>query len=141
MSINLLHHTKFIAPATCVISIITDVPAMSCTPKQILHSGFYLRGPNFCKICKVLTRSQILILKLLFYFRQPATEHSPKLSQKNIYSLQIPDIRCGYPSTYGMCPTTVVPLHVAMARDHGNFVYHSDKPVFLPLHLTMHTSS
>ena len=41
----------------------------------IPYSGFYLRGPNFCKICEVLTSSQILILKLLFYFREPATEH------------------------------------------------------------------
>ena len=41
----------------------------------ILYSGFYLRGPNFCKICEVLTSSQILILQLLFYFREPATEH------------------------------------------------------------------
>ena len=42
--------------------------------------------------------------------------------------------------TYGMCPTTVVPLHVAMARDHGYFMCHGDKPALL-LHLTMHTSS
>ena len=35
MSINLLHHAKFIASATCVISIIVDEPAMPCTPKQI----------------------------------------------------------------------------------------------------------
>ena len=42
---------------------------------HIPYSGFYLRGPNFCKICEVLTSSQILILKLLFYFREPATKH------------------------------------------------------------------
>ena len=34
------------------------------------------------------------------------------------------------------CPTTVVPLHVATAKDHGDFVCHSDKQVFLLLHLT-----
>ena len=48
----------------------------------------YLRGPNFCKICKVLTSSQILILKLLFYFRVPATEHvilTPGYPRKHIY--------------------------------------------------------
>ena len=39
------------------------------------YSGFYLPGPNFCDICEVLTSSQILILKLLFYFREPATVH------------------------------------------------------------------
>ena len=39
-----------------------------------------------------------------------------------------------------MCPTTVVPLHVATAKDHGDFVRHSDKPA-LPLHLIMRTSS
>ena len=41
----------------------------------IPYSGFYLRGPNFCEICEVLTSSQILILKLLFYFHETATEH------------------------------------------------------------------
>ena len=40
-----------------------------------------------------------------------------------------------------MCPTTVLPLHVAMAKDHGDFVCHSDKQALLLLHLTMHTSS
>ena len=39
------------------------------------YSRFYLRGPNFCEICEVWTSSQILILKLLFYFRELATEH------------------------------------------------------------------
>ena len=39
------------------------------------YSGFYLRGSNFCEICEVLASSQILILRLLFYFREPATEH------------------------------------------------------------------
>ena len=29
---------------------------------DIPYSGFYLRGPNFCEICEVLTSSQILIL-------------------------------------------------------------------------------
>ena len=32
--------------------------AVRCIP----YSGFYLRGPNFCEICEVLTSSQILIL-------------------------------------------------------------------------------
>ena len=43
--------------------------------QNISYSGFYLWGPNFCEIYEVLTSSQILILKLLFYFREPATEH------------------------------------------------------------------
>ena len=95
--------------------------------EAIPYSGFYLRGPNFCEICEVLTSSQILILKLLFYFCEPATEHV---------------ILCRYPSTYGMYPTAVVPLHVATARDHGDFMCHGDKPALLGLlHLTLHTSS
>ena len=32
------------------------------TGDLIPYSGFYLRGPNFCEICEVLTSSQILIL-------------------------------------------------------------------------------
>ena len=35
---------------------------------EILYSGFYLRGPNFCEICEVLTSLQILILKQFFSF-------------------------------------------------------------------------
>ena len=106
----------------------------------IPYSGFYLRGPNFCKICEVLTSSQILILRLLFYFREPATEHviiapgyprKPYIAYKSQISVYV----------WGMCPTTVVPLHVATARGHGNFVCHGDKPALLLLHLTMHTSS
>ena len=44
---------------------------------------------------------------------------------------------------YSMCPTTVVPLHVATltAKDYGGFPCHGDKPALLLLHLTMHTSS
>ena len=44
---------------------------------KLPYSGFYLRGPNFCEICEMLKSSQILILKLLFYFHEPAaaTEH------------------------------------------------------------------
>ena len=42
MSINLLRHAKFIASATCVISIIIDVPAVSCTPKQIDLQAFFV---------------------------------------------------------------------------------------------------
>ena len=52
-----------------------------------MYSGFYLRGPNFCEICEVLMSSQILILKLLFYFREPATEHvilAPGYPRKHI---------------------------------------------------------
>ena len=60
----------------------------------IPYSGFYLRGPNFCEICEVLTSSQILILKLIFYFREPATEHvilAPGYPRKTYiaYKLQI----------------------------------------------------
>ena len=31
----------------------------------LLYRGFYLQGPNFCKICEVFTSLQILILKQL----------------------------------------------------------------------------
>ena len=61
----------------------------SLTLLSIPYSGFYLRGPNFCEICEVLINSQILILKLLVYFREPATEHfilSPRYPRKHIYS-------------------------------------------------------
>ena len=33
---------KFIASATCVISIIIDAPAVSCTPKQIDLQVFFV---------------------------------------------------------------------------------------------------
>ena len=40
------------------------------------YSGFYLRGPNFCKICEVFTSLQILILKqFLFSINTPITLH------------------------------------------------------------------
>ena len=42
MSINLLHHAKFIELATCVISIIIDALAVSCTPKQIDLQAFFV---------------------------------------------------------------------------------------------------
>ena len=42
MSINLLRHAKFIASAACVISIIIDAPAVSCTPKQIDLQAFFV---------------------------------------------------------------------------------------------------
>ena len=45
---------------------------------------------------------------------------------------------------YGMYPasvSSVVPLHVATAKNHGDFVCHSDKQALVLLHLTMHTSS
>ena len=41
VSINLLRHAKLIVSATCVISIITDAPAVSCTPKQIDLQVFF----------------------------------------------------------------------------------------------------
>ena len=39
-----------------------------------------------------------------------------------------------------MCPTTVVPLRVATAKEHGDFVCHGDKLALLLLHLIMPTS-
>ena len=42
MLINLLRHAKFIASATCVISIIMDVPAVFCKPKQIDLQVFFV---------------------------------------------------------------------------------------------------
>ena len=30
-----------------------------------------------------------------------------------------------------MCPTTVVHLHVATAKDHGDFICHGNKPALL----------
>ena len=89
--------------------------------KDIPYSGFYLRGPNFCEFCAVLTSSQILILEQLF---------SLSFSTVNVLSIQ-----SFKPHT---CPTTVVPLHVASngKKDHGDFVCHDDKPALLLLHLT-----
>ena len=55
MSINLLHHAKFIASATCVISIITNVPAVSCTPKQIDLQAFLLLQLPYCVSVLLLT--------------------------------------------------------------------------------------
>ena len=50
MSINLLRHTKFIASAACVISIIINTPAVSCTPKQIdLHAFFVTTAALLCQ--------------------------------------------------------------------------------------------
>ena len=42
MSINLLRHARFIASAACVISIIMDVPAEFCKPKQIDLQAFFV---------------------------------------------------------------------------------------------------
>ena len=42
MSIILLRHAKFITSAACVISIIIDAPAVSCTPKQIDLQAFFV---------------------------------------------------------------------------------------------------
>ena len=50
VGINLLPHTKFITSATCVISIIMDTPAVSCTPKQIdLQLFFVAKAASLCK--------------------------------------------------------------------------------------------
>ena len=104
------------------------IPAQYLSHFQLTipYSGFYLRGPNLCEVCEVLTSSQILILKLLLYFREQVTEHvilAPGYPRKTYIAR--------YQSTYGMCPTAVVPLHVATARDHGDFVCHGDKPALL----------
>ena len=42
MSINLLHHAKFIVSAACVISIIIDKPAVSCTPKEVYLQAVFV---------------------------------------------------------------------------------------------------
>ena len=52
--INLLHHAKFIASAACVISII-DVPAVSCTLKQIDLQAFLLLQLPYCVSMLLLT--------------------------------------------------------------------------------------
>ena len=39
---------QFIASAACVISIIIDVPAVSCTPKQIDLQAFSLLQLPYC---------------------------------------------------------------------------------------------
>ena len=53
MSINLLRHAKLIASATYVISIIMDVPAVSCTPKQIDLQHFC------CYSCLIVSTSNV----------------------------------------------------------------------------------
>ena len=40
---------------------------------EVLYSGFYLRGPNFCEFCEVLASLQILILKQLFFLSHLAS--------------------------------------------------------------------
>ena len=84
----------------------------------------------------MLTSLQILILKLLFYFREPATEHvilAPGYPRKTYIAnkLQI-FVYVWYVSFY--CRA----LHVATVRGHGDFVCHGDKPALLLLHLTIH---
>ena len=57
MSINLLLlcHTKFIVSAACVISIIIDAPAVSCTPKLIDLQVFLLLQLPYCVSMLLLT--------------------------------------------------------------------------------------
>ena len=121
------------APSTyncCFSYNYVHAPTVVC--HQLLpYSGFYLRGPNFCEICEVLTSSQILILKLLFYLHEPATEHvilARAIPEKHIIIANKSQISV---YRYGMCPTTVVPLHVATAKDHSDFVCQGDKPALL----------
>ena len=51
----LLCHAKFVASAACVISIINDMPAMSCTPKQIDLQAFLLLQLPYCVSVLLLT--------------------------------------------------------------------------------------
>ena len=56
MSINLLRHAKFIASAACIISIIIDALAVSCTPnKQIDLQAFLLLQLPYCVSVLLLT--------------------------------------------------------------------------------------
>ena len=57
MSIYLLHHAKFIALATYVISIIIDAPAVSCISKQIdLQAFWLLQLPYFVSVLLLTSR-------------------------------------------------------------------------------------
>ena len=50
MLINLLRHAKFIASAACVISIIIDATAVSCTQTQIdLQALFVTTAALLCQ--------------------------------------------------------------------------------------------
>ena len=57
MLINLLHHMKFIASAACVIRIIINAPAMSCTPKQIDLHAFVTTAALLCQ--RVIVNKQM----------------------------------------------------------------------------------
>ena len=70
---------------------------------KVPYSGFYLRGPNICEFCEVLTSLQILFLKQLFSF------HTVNVLIK--YTVVKPHNTCTCPTT-----VTVVPLHVATAK-------------------------
>ena len=52
----------FAVECSCMSNWLSSVESNS-----IPYSSFYLRGPNFCNICEVLTSLRILILKLLCY--------------------------------------------------------------------------
>ena len=122
--------------------------SVGCRPLAdiIPYSGFYLRGPNFCKICEVLTSSQILILHLLWYHQHVPTATwtnnrtcyytNPRLSKEN---MTIADIRLG------TCPTTVV-LQFTLCSN-GKRIMAIESHVSLqqtstfPITLDWHTSS
>ena len=59
MSINLLRHAKFVASAACVISIIIDPTAMSCTPKQIDLQAFFVTTAALSCQCVTVNKSEI----------------------------------------------------------------------------------
>ena len=74
MSINLLHHAKFIVSATCVISIIINAPAVSCTPKQIDLQAFLLLQLPYCVSMLLLTsgsKSAAAQYKRCYYLAPP----------------------------------------------------------------------
>ena len=82
---------------------------------------------------------QILIVKLLFYYCEPATQHvilAPCYPRKKYIANKSQIFVYVWYVAYYCCA-----LHVATARDHGYFMCHGDKPALLLLHLTMHTSS
>ena len=93
----------------CIIIKLQNLPTLP-------YSRFYLRGPNFCKFCEVLTSSQILILKQFFSF---------SFSTVNVLSSYVA-IQLFKPHNTCTCPTTVVPLHVQQ-KDHGDFMCHDDQ--------------
>ena len=48
-------HAKFIVSAACVINIIIDAPAVSCTPKQIDLQAFLFLQLPYCVSVLLLT--------------------------------------------------------------------------------------